>query len=121
MGRNLGFLSLLSMIAERRRAPRESRGSNHRRLRYESLEGRQMLSAVPGDFNVDGIVDAADYSFWRDQLGSVYTADDYGAWRTNFGTASIALEGASIDVGRSGAASGFFEFICVLKHVRLST
>ncbi|MGD9635308.1 MAG: carbohydrate-binding domain-containing protein [Pirellulales bacterium] len=66
-----------------------------------------MLSAVPGDFNVDGVVDSADYSVWRDKLGSVYTADDYGTWRNNFGTASIALEGTSIDVGKSGAtASG---------------
>lgn len=64
-----------------------------------------MLSAVPGDFNVDGIVDAADYSVWRDKSGSVYTAEDYGTWRTNFGTASISLLGTSIDVGKSGATA----------------
>jgi hypothetical protein len=42
--------------------------------------------ALPGDFNADGSVDAADYTVWRNRLGSAYTADDYQDWRANFGT-----------------------------------
>lgn len=39
-----------------------------------------------GDFNRDGIVDAADYTVWRDGLGEVYTMEDYAIWRDNYGT-----------------------------------
>lgn len=41
-------------------------------------------AAMPsGDFNFDGIVDAADYATWRKTLGG---GDEYAAWRQNFGT-----------------------------------
>ncbi|QDU86964.1 hypothetical protein Pla175_03180 [Pirellulimonas nuda] len=38
--------------------------------------------APPGDFNRDLVVDAADYTVWRDRQGS---AEDYQLWRDNFG------------------------------------
>ena len=50
-----------------------------------------------GDYNGNGIVDAADYTVWRDTLGSttalaadgsgnlVVDQADYGVWKTNFG------------------------------------
>ena len=41
--------------------------------------------ALPGDFNADGSVDAADYTVWRNRLGSAFTAEDYQDWRANFG------------------------------------
>ncbi|MGE3244053.1 MAG: hypothetical protein AB7G28_25885, partial [Pirellulales bacterium] len=41
--------------------------------------------SLPGDFNRNGIVDGADYTRWRDGLGSIYTASDYTTWKTNFG------------------------------------
>jgi lysophospholipase L1-like esterase len=40
---------------------------------------------LPGDFNRNGTVDAADYVVWRKGLGTVYTQTDYDAWRANFG------------------------------------
>jgi hypothetical protein len=51
---------------------------------------------VTGDYNDDGIVDARDYTIWRDKLGSttvlpnddtpgVVDASDYTDWKTNFG------------------------------------
>lgn len=40
---------------------------------------------IPGDFNGDDIVDAADYVTWRDGLGSTYTPDDYEVWLSHFG------------------------------------
>lgn len=53
---------------------------------------------LPGDFNGDGVVDAADYTVWRDSLGQTGvglpadgdhsgTVDqaDYDLWKTNFG------------------------------------
>ncbi len=42
-------------------------------------------NALPGDFNFDGAVDAADYVEWRKGLGTTYAQSDYDTWRTNFG------------------------------------
>ena len=40
------------------------------------------LAAIPGDFNHNGVVDAADYIVWRKTDG---TPAVYNAWRTHFG------------------------------------
>jgi Tol biopolymer transport system component len=41
---------------------------------------------LPGDFNRNGVVDAADYTVWRDGLEQgTYRLDQYGIWKTNFG------------------------------------
>jgi probable HAF family extracellular repeat protein len=40
---------------------------------------------LPGDFNFDGSVDAADYVVWRKTDG---TPDGYNTWRSNFGRTS---------------------------------
>jgi PEP-CTERM motif-containing protein len=54
--------------------------------------------ATPGDYNGDGIVDAADYTTWRDHLGQTFALQnrdpsnsgainqqDYTFWKNNFG------------------------------------
>ena len=58
---------------------------------------------APGDFNGDGVVDAADYIVWRDSLGSttnlaadgnnngVVDAGDFDVWKTNFGNHSVRV------------------------------
>ena len=38
-----------------------------------------------GDFNEDGMVDAADYVVWRRGLGTIYTAAHYNVWRIHYG------------------------------------
>ncbi len=43
------------------------------------------LASLPGDFNLDGAVDAADYTVWRDGLGTIYTPLDYSDWAANYG------------------------------------
>lgn len=60
-------------------------------------------SALLGDYNDDGVVDAADYTVWRDNLGTSLTlngenpdattpgvvdAEDYEFWKANFGASS---------------------------------
>lgn len=40
-----------------------------------------VLGVGPGDFNADGLVDAADYTVWRDSNG---TMEQYEQWKTNF-------------------------------------
>ena len=64
---------------------------------------------VPGDYNDNGTVDAADYTVWRDSLGqtgSNLPADgtgdgyvyrvDYTYWKTRFGDPPAAGNGAAV-------------------------
>ncbi|MEN1678289.1 MAG: hypothetical protein AAGJ46_01755 [Planctomycetota bacterium] len=53
---------------------------------------------VPGDFNGDGAVDAADYTVWRDGLGTIYTLGDYVTWKNNFGSAASAASASAAAV-----------------------
>lgn len=55
------------------------------------------IMAPAPDFNGDGIVDAADYSVWRDGFGTKYTNNDYSAW--------LAAFGASMDGGVTSVRS----------------
>jgi hypothetical protein len=62
------------------------------------------LVVMPGDYNGDSVVDAADYTVWRDQLGSAgsgFAADgngdhlvtelDYDLWKVHFGETAAGL------------------------------
>ena len=52
------------------------------------ITGEVTLAAAPGfpgDFNSNGVVDAADYTVWRDSLGTTYAQADYDIWRSHFG------------------------------------
>ncbi|MGI9457741.1 MAG: hypothetical protein ACR2NU_14340, partial [Aeoliella sp.] len=66
---------------------------------------------LPGDFNNDGSVDAADYTVWRDHLGAPAGAlqndidggaigpAQYATWKANFGMslpASASIENAVV-------------------------
>jgi hypothetical protein len=86
---------------------------------------------VPGDYNDNGAVDAADYVIWRKLMGQSVqlknevagttpgsvTVEDYAAWRTNFGNpaggASVqSIAGAAVPepgglVGLFGAIAGW--------------
>jgi hypothetical protein len=56
-----------------------------------------VITALDGDYNDNGVVDAADYTVWRDHLGQqrtllnetaslgVVDMADYNAWKNNFG------------------------------------
>jgi hypothetical protein len=59
--------------------------------------------STPGDFNIDGLVDARDYITWRKGLGPTYTQNDYNIWRTHFG--QTAGSGAASPSARSLSAS----------------
>ncbi len=50
---------------------------------------------LPGDYNQNGIVDAADYVVWRKGLGTLYTQNDYDVWRVHFGQTAGSGVGAS--------------------------
>jgi hypothetical protein len=63
----------------------------------------ELPPVLVGDYNLDGSVDAADYSVWRDSVGSTenFAADgngdgavdeaDYELWRQNFGQTAADL------------------------------
>ena len=63
-----------------------------------SVDLRVIASFIPGDYNHNGVVDAADYVVYRDSLGQSGSnlaadgdgdlqvdADDYNVWRSHFG------------------------------------
>ena len=70
---------------------------------YDSASNQVVLADflagpfLAGDYNADGVVDAADYTLWRDNLGAspgtlvndanggVIGATQYATWRANFG------------------------------------
>jgi len=66
-----------------------------------------LIVPLAGDYNNDGIVDAADYTVWRDNLGNDSTAlngngnetgmslgivdqADYAVWKANFGATTLS-------------------------------
>jgi hypothetical protein len=49
-----------------------------------------VAARLPGDYNADGLVNAADYAMWRDGLGTTFTQSDYDVWRANFGATRAA-------------------------------
>jgi Dockerin type I domain len=65
---------------------------------------------LPGDYNDDGIVDAADYSVWRDSLNQavergtgadgnrdgLVTSADYELWKSSFGKRLAAASGGAL-------------------------
>jgi hypothetical protein len=56
------------------------------------------LSAIPGDYNSDGSVDAADYVLWRktpNNFGG--NLDGFNTWRANFGEPAGSLSAESVD------------------------
>jgi hypothetical protein len=50
---------------------------------------------VPGDFNRNGTVDAADYVVWRKGLGTILTQYDLNIWRANFGQEFVSSASAT--------------------------
>ena len=58
------------------------------------------IPVTPGDYNRDGVVDAADYVVWHKGLGTTYTQTDYDAWRANFGQ-TIGSGAAGYPLGAS--------------------
>ncbi len=75
--------------------------SNGHHLFLDNVGISGLTLGLPGDFNGDGIVDAADFTNWRDNLGATNEAaigfngdgggismSDYAYWKSNFGNVS---------------------------------
>lgn len=46
--------------------------------------------SLPGDYNSNGIVNAADYTIWRDSVGTGTVIGSYGEWSTNYARTAAA-------------------------------
>jgi MYXO-CTERM domain-containing protein len=46
------------------------------------------FTPIAGDYNADGLIDAADYVSWRKGLGTLPTETWYQVWRSKFGVGS---------------------------------
>jgi hypothetical protein len=78
-----------------------------------SFEVLAVAMGLAGDFNHDGVVDAADYSTWRDHFGDAdetalngngdgmngVDAGDYALWVDQFGEHDQGSGGGSVGVG----------------------
>lgn len=72
------------------------------------------ITPVEGDYNNDGVVDAADYTVWRDNLGGsglpndptpdTINEADYDLWAANYGAVAAAA-GSGQGVPEPGAVS----------------
>jgi 3-phytase len=83
------------------------------------LVGAHLGPALPGDYNLNGRVDAADYTLWRDTMGSTVQtfagadgngngridADDYDVWKTNFGRSLTNTAAGTLDIGLANSTT----------------
>jgi hypothetical protein len=69
--------------------PAEANGS----IGVNSLDYQIGANSLAGDFNVDQVVNVADYVVWRKTIG---TQAGYNAWRSHFGSGSVASAGATV-------------------------
>jgi hypothetical protein len=84
-----------------------------------------LWTSLDGDFNFDGQVDAADYTVWRDGLGSNFTPADYQLWKNNFGETAGSGAGALITANATAvpepASIGLLLFAMLLLGCRQTT
>ena len=79
-------------------------------IAYIPAGGTKLLQLLPpllaGDYNRDGVVDAADFTVWRNAMGTgllhpmvdgngdgVIDVGDYTAWKSNYGLSSSGIGG----------------------------
>jgi pectate lyase len=85
----------ISNAADRNLTTLSPEGYTNLEVYLNSLMAPLYAVAMPGDFNADNKVDAADYVVWRNGVGTVYTPADYETWQAHFG-----------QMAGSGAGSG---------------
>jgi hypothetical protein len=76
-------------------------------LEPDYFKDHMFAPITPGDYNVDGVVDMKDYSYWASTFGSttslaadgnndgIVDTADYAVWRSNFGATGSAATSAA--------------------------
>lgn len=91
---------------------------NHQ-LHVDDIAAAQYVYGIRGDFNRDGVVDAIDYTVWRNSVGSNVTSgtgadanvdgtvdsEDYDVWRAHFGDVRLAGFGEQKPLWEADAAA----------------
>jgi hypothetical protein len=90
-------------------------GWNTSQLYTTGVISATSAAALPGDFNSDGRVDAADYTKWRDGLGTLYTQLHYQEWKSHFGQTVGA--GSVGPAAVPEPASGALILLAALAHL----
>ncbi|TWU00370.1 hypothetical protein Pla108_13190 [Botrimarina colliarenosi] len=72
--------------------------ANHVTLLYDEI-------TLPGDYNGDGTVNAADYTVWRDNAAGDFAPEDYGVWRDNYGAVLPSPATTAVAEPTGGAAA----------------
>ncbi len=100
----------------------------------QELAETYIPSFVAGDYNGDNIVDAADYTTWRNTMGQsvkvglgadgnlngTIDAGDYDVWKAKFGTSGAGSGGASLSVVPEPASIVLFALaIAAASRLRL--
>jgi hypothetical protein len=80
-----------------------------------SLAAVPAISLSHGDYNGDGVVNAADYTVWRDGLK---VDPGYALWKTNFGVIISAAQNASVAVPEPASLPMFIGGSLVLVLLR---
>jgi hypothetical protein len=75
----------------------------------------KVVEGLPGDFNNDGKVNAADYVAWAKGVGVASTPANYNLWRTNFGR-TLAGSGSALPVPES---CSLLQVLLVLTGLRM--
>jgi len=62
---------------------------------------------LPGDFDIDGDVDGADFLTWQLGFGTIYNAADLAAWEANYGAvAPLAATSTAVPEPSTAALTG---------------
>lgn len=92
-----------------------------------------VTSALAGDYNDDGVVDAADYAVWRDNLGAPagtlpndpvggeIGSSQYNTWKSNFGNqmpASATLHAVSVPEPSTCVLLTLLAAACTYRYYR---
>jgi hypothetical protein len=98
---------------------------------YLALEPAAVMNTA--DFNGDGVIDAADYTIWRDNLGLLTGATqstgdangdgavdttDYSLWRSSFGTSPAAASISPVAVPEPASLVAALAAVALLASVR---
>ena len=86
---------------------------------------------LPGDYNQNGTVDAADYTLWRDNFGSGTSLpnddtpgvgqDDYARWKTHFGETAGSAAAVGTNTSVPEPTTVFLAAIALLGPVFVGT
>ena len=70
-----------------------------------SVRIASVLVTSVADYNRDGTVDAADYTVWRDGLGTKFSPADYNVWKQHFGESAGSGSAATGSANAGGVST----------------